>query len=149
MGRCLITMPLTNDKDIADVLRSVKTIALLGASHKPQRPSYQVMAFLLEHGYTVIPVNPALAGTQLQGQLVYASLEAIPQSIDMVDVFRNASFLPAIVEKTLQKAIGIIWTQLDVVDEAAGTHAENNGVKIIMDRCPAIEWPRLRQLGLL
>jgi predicted CoA-binding protein len=142
-------MPLTSDKDIADVLGSVKTIALLGASHKPERPSYEVMAFLLEHGYTVIPVNPALAGTELQGQCVYESLEAIPQPVDMIDVFRNASFLPAIVEETINQGIGTIWTQLDVIDEAAAAHAESNGINVVMNRCPVIEWPRLNQSGLL
>ncbi len=149
MERRLVTMPLTSDRDIAEVLRSVKTIALLGASHKPERPSYEVMTFLLDHGYTVIPVNPGLAGTKLQGQTVYESLEAIPQSVDMVDVFRNASFLPAIVENTISEGIGTIWTQLNVIDEAAAAHAESNGITIIMDRCPAIEWPRFRQSGLL
>jgi predicted CoA-binding protein len=142
-------MALTTDKDIAEVLRSVKTIALLGASHKPERPSYKVMSFLLQHGYTVIPVNPALAGKRLQGQIVYPSLEAIVQPVDMVDVFRNASYLPAIVEKTISQGIGTIWTQLDVIDEAAAAHAENHGITVIMDRCPAIEWPRLAQSGLL
>ncbi|MEH6558319.1 MAG: CoA-binding protein [Oceanicoccus sp.] len=142
-------MPLTSDKDIADVLRSVKTIALLGASHKPERPSYEVMAFLLEQGYTVIPVNPGLAGTELQGQRVYESLAAIPQPVDMIDVFRNASFLPAIVEDTISQGIGTIWTQLDVIDEAAAAHAENHGITVIMNRCPAIEWPRLSRSGLL
>lgn len=142
-------MPLTSDKDIANVLRSVKTIALLGASHKPERPSYEVMAFLLEHGYTVIPVNPALAGTELQGQRVYESLETIPQRVDMIDIFRNASFLPVIVEQAISEGINIIWAQLGVVDEIAAAHAESNGITVIMDRCPAIEWPRLKQFGLL
>lgn len=142
-------MPLTSDRDIAQVLRSVKTIALLGASHKPERPSHEVMGFLLERGYTVIPVNPALAGTLLQGQTVYESLEAIPHPVDMVDVFRNASFLPAIVEETISVGINTIWAQLGVIDEAAAAHAENNGINVIMNRCPAIEWPRLRQSGLL
>ena len=142
-------MPLTSDRDIAQVLRSVKTIALLGASHKPERPSHEVMGFLLKRGYTVIPVNPAHAGTELQGQTVYESLEAIPYSVDMVDVFRNASFLPAIVEEIINAGINTMWTQLNVIDEAAAAHAESHGINVIMNRCPAIEWPRLRQSGLL
>ena len=142
-------MPLTNNRDIAQVLRSVKTIALLGASHKPERPSYEVMGFLLQRGYTVIPVNPALAGTELQGRRVYESLAAIPHSVDMVDVFRNATFLPAIVDETISVGISIIWAQLGVIDEAAAAHAESNGITVVMNRCPAIEWPRLRQLRLL
>jgi len=86
-------MPLTTDTEIATVLRSVKTIALLGASSKPERPSYEVMEFLLGRGYSVVPVNPSLAGTQLMGQRVYATLGDVPGTVDMVDVLRNAVFL--------------------------------------------------------
>jgi predicted CoA-binding protein len=89
-------MPITSDQAIADVLRTVKTIALLGASPRPERPSHRVMQFLLLQNFEVIPVNPGLSGTPLQGQLVYGSLSDIPHPIDMVDVFRNASYLPGI-----------------------------------------------------
>ena len=142
-------MPLTSDEAIADVLRSVKTIALLGASHKPQRPSYRVMQFLLSHDYQVVPVNPGLSGTDLLGQRVYGSLAEVPCPIDMVDVFRNASHLPAIVDDTIGLGIGTLWTQLDVIDRAAAMRAESHGVRVIMDRCPAIEWPRLQAAGRL
>jgi len=142
-------MPLIDDTAIASVLSSARTIALLGASHKPARPSHRVMQFLLAHGYTVFPVNPGLAGSELLGQRVYASLAEIPGPIDMVDVFRNASFLPGIVEETISKNIPMLWTQLDVIDEEAALRAENHGVRVVMNRCPAIEWPRLRQAGLL
>lgn len=142
-------MPLTSDQAIAEILRSVKTIALLGASHKPQRASYRVMQFLLSHGYNVVPVNPVLSGTQLQGRQVYGSLAEVPCSIDMIDVFRNASHLPEIVEDTIELGITILWTQLDVIDVDAARHAESHGIRVVMDRCPAIEWPRLRQAALV
>lgn len=142
-------MPLTSDQSIADVLRSVKTVALLGASHNPQRPSYQVMQFLLSHNYTVVPVNPGLSGTELLGQRVYGALAEVPCPIDMVDVFRNVSYLPGITEDTISMGIATLWTQLDVVDDTAAVHAERHGIRVVMDRCPAIEWPRLKQAGLL
>jgi len=142
-------MPLSDDRAIASVLESAKTIALLGASHNPARPSHRVMQFLLSHGYTVFPVNPGLADSELLGRRVYASLANVPGPIDMVDVFRNASFLPHIVEETIDNGVPMLWTQLGVIDEAAALHAEKNGIRVVMDRCPAIEWPRLRQAGLL
>ena len=142
-------MPLSSDQAIAGVLRSVNTIALLGASHKPQRPSYRVMQFLLDHGYRVTPVNPGLSGTELLGQTVYGSLTQVPGPVDMVDVFRHASHLPAIVDETINLGIGTLWTQLDVVDQEAARLAEQHGITVVMDRCPAIEWPRLQRLGLL
>lgn len=108
-----------------------------------------MMQFLLAHGYTVFPVNPGLAGAQLLGQRVYASLGEVPEPVDMVDVFRNASFLPGIVDETINKNIPMLWTQLDVIDDAAANRAENHGIRVVMNRCPAIEWPRLRQAGLL
>ncbi|WOJ92808.1 CoA-binding protein [Congregibacter variabilis] len=142
-------MSLSSDEEIAEVLRSVKTVAVLGASHKPERPSYGVMQFLLRKGYTVFPVNPGLAGTELLGQRVYGALIDIPQPVDMVDVFRNASFLPQIVEEVIQCKVGILWTQLEVIDRDAAMHAEAQGIRVVMDRCPAIEWPRLKAAALL
>ena len=142
-------MPLALDKDIARVLSSTRTIALLGASAKAQRPSHRVMTFLLQQGYEVFPVNPGLAGQMLQGRLVYARLEDIPASIDMVDVFRNAAHLPEIVTEAIDVGARVLWTQLDVVDKQAATTARNAGMEVIMDRCPAIEIPRLRAAGLM
>lgn len=142
-------MPLSEDQAIADVLRDVKTIALLGASHKPERPSHDVMAFLLRQGYQVLPVNPGLAGTQLLGQTVVASLEALPEPVDMVDVFRHPDNLPGIVDETIRAGIPTLWTQLGVIDLDAAARAEKHGIRVVMDRCPAIEWPRLQRLGLL
>jgi predicted CoA-binding protein len=142
-------VPITDDHSIATLLRSVGSIALLGASARPERPSHRVMQFLLTQGYEVLPVNPGLAGGELLGQRVFASLHDIGRPIDMVDVFRDASHLPAIVEEVLALEIRTLWTQLEVIDETAAAHAERHGVRVVMDRCPAIEWPRLVQAGLL
>jgi predicted CoA-binding protein len=142
-------MPTTSDRLIAEVLRSVNSIALLGASQRPERPSYEVMQFLLSRGYDVIPVNPAIGDTEILGQKVYSSLEEIPRHIDMVDVFRNSSHLSSIVRDIVKQSIGIIWTQLDVIDTEAAQYAESHGIRVIMNRCPAIEWPRLEHIGLL
>ncbi|MDP5052906.1 MAG: CoA-binding protein [Congregibacter sp.] len=137
------------DAEIAEVLRSVKSIALLGASPKPQRPSHEVMRFLLLKGYVVCPVNPALAGSELLGQTVYGCLADIPRVVDMVDVFRNAEFLPEIVEEAIEHGARTLWTQLNVVDIKAAARARAQGIRVVMDRCPAIEWPRLQAAGLL
>ena len=142
-------MPLSSDDAIAEVLRTVDTIALLGASHKPQRPSYRVMQFLLSHNFKVVPVNPALADSTLLRQRVYGSLSEIDCPIDMVDVFRNALHLPAIVDEVITLGTKTLWTQLGVVDMDSAAQAERHGIRVVMDRCPAIEWPRLSQAGLL
>ncbi len=142
-------MPLTRDADIAIVLASFRTIALVGASHKPERPSYRVMQYLIDKGYQVIPVNPGLAGQQILGNTVIDTLEAITSPIDMVDVFRQSRFLPEIFKQATALGIGTVWTQLGVVDHAAARAAEERGIVVVMDRCPAIEGPRLRALGLL
>ena len=140
-------MPLTADSDIARVLTETRSIAVLGASNKPQRPSYEVMQFLLANGYTVYPVNPGLAGQYLQGCLVYSELAAIPVAIDMVDVFRQSVFLPAIVEEAIAMGAKVLWTQLGVVDASAAARAERAGLDVVLDRCPVIELPRLRAAG--
>ncbi|MEE4661867.1 MAG: CoA-binding protein [Halieaceae bacterium] len=142
-------MPLSSDQAIATVLREVKTIAVLGASHKPERPSHEVMEFLLRQGYQVFPVNPGLAGTQLLGQTVVASLAELQGPVDMVDVFRHPEYLPGIVEEVISAGIATLWTQLGVIDLEAAARAEGHGIRVVMDRCPAIEAPRLERLGLL
>ncbi|KAA1191948.1 CoA-binding protein [Pseudohalioglobus sediminis] len=141
-------MPLTEDRDIARILATTRTIALLGASHKPQRPSHRVMRFLLAQGYQVYPVNPGLAGQELLGCRVYPDLAAIPVKIDMVDVFRQSKFLPQIVSEAVNAGIGVIWTQLGVMHAEAIAAAETAGMSVVADRCPAIELPRLEKLGL-
>ena len=144
-----LPVPLTTDKDIARVLSSTRTIALLGASARIQRPSYRVMGFLLQQGYEVFPVNPGLAGQILQGRVVHSRLADISVAIDMIDVFRNAAHLPTIVNEAIAIGAKTLWTQLDVVDKQAAANAEYAGLEVIMDRCPAIELPRLRTAGLM
>ncbi|WP_438749135.1 CoA-binding protein [Pararhizobium sp. O133] len=133
------------DYYIADILRSTKTIALVGASPNAERPSHRVMAFLLRRGYTVFPVNPGQASKEIQGQTVYATLADIPEPIDMVDVFRAANALPALVDEilALKTRPKVIWGQLSVRDDKAAEKAEASGIQVVMDRCPAIEYPRL------
>ncbi len=133
------------DYYIADILRSTKTIALVGASPNTERPSYRVMAFLLRKGYTVHPVNPGQAGKEIQGRTVYATLADLPEPVDMIDVFRAADALPALVEEILKlkDRPKVIWGQLTVRDDAAAQKAEEHGIKVVLDRCPAIEYPRL------
>jgi len=133
------------DDYLAGILQSVKTIALTGASPNPARPSNGVMGYLLSRGYEVIPVNPGQAGKQIQGRTVYARLADIPVPIDMVDVFRASEYLDGVVEEALAlKALPkIIWAQLGVRDDAAAAKAEAAGIKVVMNRCPAIEYPRL------
>lgn len=136
----------TYDNDyIAEILQSVKTIALTGASQNPDRPSYGVMRFLLSKGYNVIPVNPGQAGKEILGQKVYARLTDIPEPVDMVDVFRAKEYLSSVVDEAilLSPRPKVIWGQLSVRDDTAAARAEAYGIKMVMDRCPAIEYPRL------
>lgn len=139
-------MSQTSDTDIAAILTSVKRIALVGASPNPDRPSHEVMAFLLRRGYEVVPVNPGLAGQTLQGQTVYGRLTDIPGKVDMIDVFRNSEAAGSVVDEALElveKPV-VVWMQLGVVNEEAARRAEAGGIKVVMNRCPAIEIPRLR-----
>jgi len=147
VGGCLNI--LTSDADIARVLAATRSIALLGASHNPARPSHEVMRFLLACGYEVHPVNPGLAGQQLLGRRVYPDLASIPVAIDMVDVFRQSRYLPEIVAEAIAIGARTLWTQLDVVDATAAATAARAGLEVVMDRCPAIELPRLQAAGLL
>lgn len=132
-----------SDKIIADVLTSTKTIALVGASDKPGRPSYGVMAYLLSQGYQVIPVSPKLAGSTLLGQTVYAELSDIPHGIDMVDVFRNADAAWGVAQEAIAIGAKSLWFQIGVINEQAAVLAGEAGLSVIMDRCPKIEIPRL------
>ncbi|ODS56563.1 MAG: CoA-binding protein [Agrobacterium sp. SCN 61-19] len=132
-------------EDLRDILGGVRTIALLGASPKPDRPSFGVMRFLLSKGYTVYPVNPGQAGKEILGQTVYATMADIPEPIDMVDVFRAPEYLGEVVAEVLAlpNRPKFIWGQLSVRDDEAVKPAEEAGIRVVMDRCPAIEIPRL------
>ena len=142
-------MRLESDQAIAQLLLQAKRIALIGASAKPERPSHRVMQFLLDEGYEVIPINPGLAGQKLLGQTVYASLADLPRSVDMVDIFRDAASLPEVTQEVVDAGIPAIWTQLGVVHSEAERTAVDAGLQVVVDRCPAIEIPRLRDAGLL
>jgi uncharacterized protein len=133
------------DDYLARILKDTRTIALLGASPKPERPSYGVMRFLLGRGYSVFPVNPGQAGKEILGQRTYASLAEVPQPVDMVDVFRAPEYLDGIVEEAigLETRPKVIWSQLGVRDDKAAAKAEAAGIEMVMNRCPAIEYPRL------
>lgn len=130
---------------IRDVLKNTRRIAMVGASPNPARPSNGVLRFLLGKGYDVVPINPGHAGKQIHGQTVVASLADIEGPVDMVDVFRAADRLPALVDEilALPNRPKVIWGQLTVRDDEAAKKAEEAGITVIMDRCPAIEYPRL------
>jgi uncharacterized protein len=134
-----------DDGYIRGILNTVKTIAMVGVSANTIRPSYFVFKYLLERGYRVIPVNPGLAGQDLLGQRVYPSLADIPEPVDMVDIFRAAQYVPDIVEEALQMRPrpGVLWMQLGIRNEEAAQRAEAGGIKVVMDRCPKIEYGRL------
>ncbi|HEK3221703.1 TPA: CoA-binding protein [Proteus mirabilis] len=127
------------DSEIYDILRSVKTIALVGASHKEDRPSYKVMKFLLEQGYEVIPVNPGMAGETILGQQCYGHLQDIPVAIDMVDVFRQSAAALEIAKEAIKINAKVLWLQIGVINEEAKALAEQSGLRVVMDRCPKKE----------
>ncbi|MHB9879624.1 CoA-binding protein [Pacificimonas sp. ICDLI1SI03] len=136
-------MPLTNDADIKDLLEATKTIAMIGLSDRPDRASNGVMLFLQRQGYRVMPVNPTIAGEQVHGEHVWASLDEIGVDIDMVDIFRNSAAAADAVDEAIAAGAKSVWMQLGVVNEAAAAKAEAAGLKVVMDRCPKIEIPRL------
>lgn len=134
------------DTLIKSILRSVKTIAMVGASGNEIRPSFFAMMYLLNKGYKIIPVNPGLAGKEILGQKVYASLKDVPAPVDMIDIFREAKYAPEIVREALgeKDRLGFkyVWMQLGVISEEAARMAEAAGLTVIMDRCPKIEHGR-------
>lgn len=133
------------DSYIRGILNTVKTIAMVGISPKDNRPSYFAFKYLLERGYRMIPVNPGQAGKDILGQKVYARLADIPEPVDMVDIFRGSQYALPIVEEALkmQPRPQVIWMQLTVRSDEAAKLAEDNGFKVVMNRCPKIEYGRL------
>jgi predicted CoA-binding protein len=136
-------VPLTDSRDIAELLQNVRTIAMVGASDRPDRPSNGVMKFLQDHGYRVIPVNPTITGEHIHGEYVWRELSQIGEPIDMVDVFRRSSEVGPIVDQAIAIGARAVWMQLGVIDEEAATRAEAAGLKVVMDHCPKIEIMRL------
>ena len=136
-------MPLTSDAEIAELLSSTRTIVLIGASDRPDRPSYGVMRFLQDHGYRVIPVNPQITGEHVHGEYIWRELSQIGEPIDLVDIFRRSEAAGDAVDEAIAAGARAVWMQLGVINEAAAARAEAAGLKVVMDRCPAIEIPRL------
>ena len=140
-------MPNYSDTLIKSILRSVKTIAMVGASGNEIRPSYFAMMYLLNKGYKIIPINPGMAGKEILGQRVYASLKDVPAPVDMVDIFREAKYAPDIVREALAEkdrlGFKVVWMQLTVRNDEAAARAEAAGIEVVMNRCPKIEYARL------
>lgn len=136
-------MPLTADEDIRQLLTTARTIALVGASDRPDRPSYGVMKRMQDHGYRVIPVNPQITGEHVHGEFVFRALSQLGDAIDIVDIFRRSDAVDPIVEEAIAIGAKAIWMQLGVVNHEAAARAEAAGLKVVMDRCPAIEITRL------
>jgi len=127
---------MTMKRSAEEILKGVKTIAMVGASANPERPSYQVMAFMQKAGYRVIPVNPGLAGRELLGEAAFASLTDITEQVDMVDVFRPAEACPAIAEDAVFIGATCLWLQEGIISDQAASIAEAAGLDVVMDLCP-------------
>ena len=136
-------MPLTEDRDIAELLSSTRTIAMVGASDRPDRPSNRVMEILQKHGYRVFPVNPQITGEHVHGEFVWRELSQIGEPIDLVDIFRRPQAAGEAVDEAIRVGAKAVWLQLGVINQEAAARAEAAGLKVVMDRCPAIEIPRL------
>ncbi|CAN5523590.1 CoA-binding protein [soil metagenome] len=136
-------MPLTRDEDIKALLEGAKTIAMIGASDRPDRPSYGVMKFLQEQGYRVIPVNPQITGEHVHGEFIFRELSQIGEPIDIVDIFRRPQAAGEAVDEAIAAGAKAVWMQLGVINEEAAARAEAAGLQVVMDRCPKIEIPRL------
>lgn len=136
-------MPLTRNEDIKALLEGARTIALVGASDRPNRPSYGVMRFLQDHGYRVIPVNPQITGEHVHGEYVFRDLHQLGDPIDIVDIFRRPEAAGEAVDEAIAVGAKAVWMQLGVVNHEAAARAEAAGLQVVMDRCPAIDIPRL------
>lgn len=136
-----------SDDYVADILSSVRTFAFVGASANTSRPSYFAMKYLIGKGYTVIPINPGIAGQQLLGQTVYADLADVPAPVDVVDIFRNSEAALEITREAIRLkdklGLKVVWMQLGVRNDEAAKEAEAAGLSVVMNRCPKIEYGRL------
>jgi len=136
---------MTSDADIRRILTRVRSIAMVGASANPARPSWIVLKYLLGRRYRLFPINPGLAGKEVLGAMAYASLADLPEPVDMVEIFRASEYAGALVDEALAlpSPPSVVWMQLGVKDEAAAERARARGVEVVMNRCPKIEWGRL------
>jgi hypothetical protein len=139
----MMTHDSYSDRYISEILYSYKTIAMVGASANKIRPSTFAMKYLMEKGYRIIPVNPGLAGQELLGQTVYGSLAEIPSAVEIVDIFRNSDAALAITREAIAIGAKVVWMQLGVRNDEAARLAEQAGLKVVMNRCPKIEYGRL------
>ncbi len=137
-------MPIHNDEEIAELLTNARTIAMVGASDNPSRASFGVMKFLQDRGYRVIPVNPTITGEHVHGEFIWRDLSQVGVPIDIVDIFRNSEAAGAAVDQAIAVGAKAVWMQLGVINEEAAARAEAAGLKVVMDRCPKIDIPRLR-----
>jgi predicted CoA-binding protein len=136
-------MPLTRDEDIAELLTNARTIAMIGASDRPSRPSHGVMKFMQDHGYRVIPVNPQITGEHVHGEFVWRELSQIGEPIDIVDIFRRPQAAGEAVDEAIAAGAKAVWLQLGVINDVAAAKAEAAGLKVVMNRCPKIDIVRL------
>lgn len=132
---------MSDEQQVTEILENTRTIAMVGASNKPERASYRVMAFLQMCGYEVIPVNPLLAGEELHGQTVLAQLSEIEGPIDLVDIFRNSEAAVDAVDQAIALGAKAVWMQLGVINPVARQKAQDAGLQVVMDRCPKIDIP--------
>jgi predicted CoA-binding protein len=135
------SMPINSDEGIRELLNETKTIALVGASPDPDRASHAVMRYMIDRGYRVVPVNPN--EKEILGMKAYPSLKDIPEPVDMVDIFRRSELAGAVCDEAIAIGAKSVWLQLRVIDEEAAKRCEAAGLKVVMDRCPAIDMPRL------
>ncbi|WP_296933884.1 CoA-binding protein [uncultured Marinobacter sp.] len=136
-------MPSNSPDQMRDILTRVRTIALVGASQKTNRPSHEVMEYLQAHGYRILPVNPRLAGQTVLGETVYADLHSLPEPVDMVDLFLAPERTDAVINQAIELNIPVVWLQIGVINDEGAARAEAAGLTVVMDRCPKQEIPRL------
>lgn len=135
-------MPSNHPDQMRAILERVRTIALVGASEKTHRPSYEVMEFMQAHGYRVIPVNPRLAGQTVLGETVYPDIASLPEPVDMVELFLAPERTDAVIDQAIELEVPVIWLQIGVINEAGAFRAEAAGLTVVMDRCPKQEISR-------